>query len=174
MDQVILMRHAKSSWHDRSLDDHDRPLNKRGRKAAIAMANTIIAKGLRPGAIICSTALRTRRTLAPLLELIVGKIPVCYSPALYSAGPGDYIELIKNYGLETNLQSGPLMLVGHNFAIQDAALLISRPSEELVYRQMEEKFPSGATALLELNNGFSSCAPACADLIDYIRPCDLD
>ncbi|WP_295821646.1 histidine phosphatase family protein [uncultured Microbacterium sp.] len=62
MIQLVLARHAKSDWADAGLDDHDRPLNDRGRRDAPAMARTVVRKGVRPEVVLSSTALRARQT----------------------------------------------------------------------------------------------------------------
>ena len=56
MRTLLLLRHAKSSWDDPSLEDFDRPLAKRGRKAAPRMAHHLKKKGLIPDLVLCSTA----------------------------------------------------------------------------------------------------------------------
>lgn len=55
---LYLIRHAKSSWDDPSLRDHDRPLNKRGKRDAPLMANVLKKKGIKPDLIYSSTAVR--------------------------------------------------------------------------------------------------------------------
>ena len=62
MIQLVLARHAKSDWVDESLDDHDRPLNDRGRRDAPAMARSVLRHGVRPEVLLSSTALRARTT----------------------------------------------------------------------------------------------------------------
>jgi len=62
MIQLILARHAKSDWADEGLDDHDRPLNDRGRRDAPAMARRVVRQGVRPEVLLSSTALRARQT----------------------------------------------------------------------------------------------------------------
>ena len=64
--QLLLLRHAKSSWDDPSLADHDRPLSKRGRKAAASMRAAIVSRALVPDLALVSTARRTRETFAAL------------------------------------------------------------------------------------------------------------
>ena len=59
--RLILMRHAKSSWKQPGLTDHDRPLNGRGRQDAPAMADALVARGWLPDAVVSSTAARTLR-----------------------------------------------------------------------------------------------------------------
>lgn len=62
MTTLVLVRHAKSDWGDPGLDDHDRPLNDRGMRDAPALAARLSATGLRPDAVLTSTALRARTT----------------------------------------------------------------------------------------------------------------
>ena len=67
MKRVWLLRHAKSSWDDELLGDHERPLAPRGRKAAARIARWAAANGLRPDLVLCSTAVRARATLEIVL-----------------------------------------------------------------------------------------------------------
>lgn len=64
MTTLTLVRHAKSDWGSASLDDHDRPLNDRGRRDAPVMAERLVASGLAVGRVLASTALRARTTAA--------------------------------------------------------------------------------------------------------------
>ena len=83
---VLLLRHAKSAWSDPRLDDHERPLNRRGEQAAKAMAEHIVRREPRPDLILCSTAMRTRQTLAPLVKLLDAPAPpIALEKALYLA-----------------------------------------------------------------------------------------
>ena len=68
MKTLLLMRHAKSSWGNQSLNDHDRPLNKRGESACRLMGSFISQQGLIPDQIISSTAVRAKDTVLGLLE----------------------------------------------------------------------------------------------------------
>ena len=60
MKSIFLLRHAKSSWKDDSVDDFDRPLTKRGRRAAAAIGTYLADAGLVPAQILCSSSQRTR------------------------------------------------------------------------------------------------------------------
>src|SRR5579872_5977922 len=66
MHQLLLLRHAKSSWDDATLPDRDRPLNKRGRRAAAAIGGAMRQLGLAPDVVLVSTSRRTQETLAEL------------------------------------------------------------------------------------------------------------
>src|SRR3954463_15885238 len=62
MKTLLLLRHAKSSWKDSDIDDHERPLNKRGKKDAPRMGRLLLDEGLVPDLIVSSSAKRCRRT----------------------------------------------------------------------------------------------------------------
>jgi phosphohistidine phosphatase len=62
MKTLTILRHAKSSWSDKGLADHDRPLNRRGEKDAPVMAARINAAGIRPSLIMSSPAIRAWHT----------------------------------------------------------------------------------------------------------------
>src|SRR5258705_13680819 len=95
-----LLRHAKSSWKDPGLNDHDRPLSKRGRQTAKMMAAYLRRAKIAPDLVICSTAMRAQQTLDPIAK--AKKPPkVCNRPRPYWAPIGIRPEvasqLIRDY-----------------------------------------------------------------------------
>lgn len=172
MTRLILMRHAKSSWGDPSLSDHDRPLNARGRHAAQQMADAIVARGLHPDAIICSSATRARQTLSPLLDQLDDSIALTMSRALYEARADDYPGLIKRL-VSTAHDPQTILLIGHNFAIQDAAVNLAISDDTNTLLKLKTKFPTGAAAIFELQTSLSDFGPNSARLFDFLRPRDL-
>src|SRR5919106_5641327 len=107
---LSLLRHTKSSWADRELEDRDRPLAKRGTKAAGAMGAFIGKEGLRPDLILCSGSVRTRATLALVLpELGTPEPQVVYDDVLYMAKPAALLRRGQGGKKDTR----PVMLVGH-------------------------------------------------------------
>jgi phosphohistidine phosphatase len=82
--RVFVLRHAKSSWSDDTLADHDRPLADRGRRAVGAMCEHLRAQGVAPDIVLCSTAVRTRETLA-LIERAFQRPEIRFEEALYGA-----------------------------------------------------------------------------------------
>lgn len=172
MIRLVLLRHAKSSWRDASLSDHDRPLNARGRHAAQQMAEAVAVRGLQPDTILCSTATRARQTLTPLLNQLDGSIALTISHALYEATASDYPNLIRHLAA-TSKAPKTILLVGHNFAIQDAAINLAIPDDTDTLLKLKNKFPSGAAAIMDLQTDLTECGPASARLFDFIRPRDL-
>jgi phosphohistidine phosphatase len=104
------MRHAKSSWKDPDLTDHDRPLNKRGKRDAPRMGNLLNIEELVPDAIYSSTAKRAVSTVKRILSTCNFEGEVTYLRSLYHGGPGDFFEILENLPHEVQT----VMLVGHN------------------------------------------------------------
>jgi len=82
MKTLLVLRHAKSSWDDSALDDHERPLNQRGRRDAPRMGKLMREYGLIPDVVISSDAVRARLTAEALAEATGG-------PAERWSGCGD-------------------------------------------------------------------------------------
>ena len=80
---LVLVRHAKSDWGDPHLDDHDRPLNDRGRRDAPRMARRLAETGFRPDALVSSTAVRARTTAEAFAEELGAAVTL--DPELYGA-----------------------------------------------------------------------------------------
>ena len=110
MKNLLLMRHAKSSWKDTSLLDHQRPLNKRGKRDAPRMGEHLREQGVLLDAILCSTATRARETVAGLLDEYTFEEEVLYFDDLYQADPETIIALLKQLPDEVETA----MVVAHN------------------------------------------------------------
>lgn len=109
MKTVIFFRHGKSDWDAEYGDDHDRPLAKRGKKAARKMGRYLAQSGEVPELVITSTAVRARRTLKLALKAGRWDVAVRETRSLYDASPSSILELIQN--LPDDVSS--VMLVGH-------------------------------------------------------------
>lgn len=143
---LYLLRHAKSS-HSIGLDDHARPLNDRGRADARRMGLYLKDQGIRPQAVGCSTALRTRETLE-----IVGDAAAWdearprrrFDQGLYLASPAT---ILKSLDVLSSGASS-LMIVGHNPGLHELAIGLAGP-ESPARSQLFEKFPTAALAMFE-------------------------
>ncbi len=121
MKRIYLMRHAKSSWKE-PLPDRERPLNKRGEKAAKRMGKYLRSRGEIPQLIVSSDAVRalaTAKRLAKALGIPPERIRVEH--ALYEADARRIVEVIRN--LDPALSD--VFLVAHNPGISDAAVELS-------------------------------------------------
>lgn len=93
---ICFIRHAKSSWDDISLADHDRPLNKRGKRDAPMMAEKMEKLGIKPDYILCSTARRAKDTARHFIKTFeLKESDVRYEGNLYGAGPDDVIRIVR-------------------------------------------------------------------------------
>lgn len=121
MHTLTLMRHAKSSWKDTSLSDLDRPLNGRGRRAAVAMAKRLRIAGYIPDLVIVSSALRTQQTAQALQKVYHGQLRLITEPILYEATPADYETVIRRVDEAVD----HLMMIGHNPTMEWLASVLS-------------------------------------------------
>lgn len=111
MRQLILIRHAKSSWSDPTLDDFDRPLNKRGKRDAPFMAKLLFEKNIRPDLIISSPAKRTKLTALEFAEQFgIKNENILWDDNLYLASSSTLIKKLKQ--LDNHINT--VFLVGHN------------------------------------------------------------
>ena len=110
MKNILLMRHAKSSWKGVSLPDHQRPLNQRGKHDAPRMGKFLQEQGILLDAVLCSTAVRARQTAAGLLKEYTFEGEVQYYDDLYNAGPETIISILNRLPEKVDTA----MVIGHN------------------------------------------------------------
>ena len=115
MKTLLLLRHAKSSWKDDSLDDHDRPLNARGKKEAPKMGQLLLEEHLLPDLILSSDAKRCRRTVEKVCEAAGYRGETILSSELYLANPATYLRALARLSEEVTR----VMLVGHNPGMEE-------------------------------------------------------
>jgi phosphohistidine phosphatase len=172
MRQLLLLRHAKSSWDDPSLPDHARPLNARGRRAAQAMAAAMRELGLSPDVVLVSSARRTLQTLEAIS-------PFADSPLIE---PMDEIYLAPWRRLLDVLRRTPetvrsVLLLGHNPGLQDLALALAGPAGMATCppegRRMAESFPTCALAEFAIASPWHELAEGGGRLIRFLIPADL-
>jgi phosphohistidine phosphatase len=127
MKTLLLMRHAKSSWSDAGLADHDRPLNKRGKQAAPEMGNLLRTEGLTPDLILCSTARRARQT-AKAVALACGYEGTIESQRdLYFSDASCYLDILRHLPDRVNL----VLVVGHNPETEELVELLTGSAERM-------------------------------------------
>jgi phosphohistidine phosphatase len=169
MRRVYLLRHAKSSWKDRSLADRDRPLAGRGRRAAKAVARHLEAEGIRPDLVLCSPARRTRETLERVEGAFGDRVEARLEETLYGASEAELLARLK----ALPQQVGSVMLIGHNPGLEELALALA--SEGAGLARLREKYPTAALATIDLSaNDWSAIERGSGALVAYVRPRDLD
>ena len=110
MKSILILRHAKSSWKHPDVNDHDRPLNKRGKRDAPYMGELLQDKHLVPDFIISSTAKRARSTAKAVAKAAGYEGDIALNQSLYAAAPTAYIDALHDLSNEY----ARVLMVGHN------------------------------------------------------------
>jgi len=135
MKTLFVLRHAKSSWRDMSLADHERPLKKRGRKAAPKMGHWARVNNVWPDAVISSTAVRAHQTALAFVQAGKFDLEIELEPKFYDASPKEILRLLRPRSEHA------VLVVGHNPSMEDLVEMLT--GEEL-------RFVTAALAWIEL------------------------
>lgn len=162
MKTLLVQRHAKSSWKHPELSDHDRPLNKRGKRDAPRMGRLVAAQGLRPDVIVSSTARRARRTAEEVARHAGCEGAVQLDRRLYLASPDEIVDVVR--GVAGSARR--VMVVGHNPGLEDLVARLAGRRETL---------PTAALAALRLSirSWAELTASTAGDLAGPWRPREL-
>jgi len=170
--QLFLLRHAKSSWDDLSIPDHDRPLSKRGRKAAATMRQLFKSEKITPELIYVSSAQRTMQTLE-LLQPWERPPKVEVKKALYMAPAPQILELLRKIPDSARV----VLLIGHNPGLQELAILLlggdDRAAEDTPGRRLADAYPTGALAQFALDCPWSQTGSGAGRLTRFVTPREL-
>lgn len=162
----MLARHAKSSWGDLALSDHDRPLNRRGRDAAPRVGRALSEAGFVPELVYSSTSARTRETWQLLAPAFNTQPDVVYHQELYLASPRAVLDVIATASDEVST----LLVLGHNPSTHALAAFLSRTGHPDLIERIRYKFPTGAVAVIELEGARWADAEGGGELLDFILP----
>lgn len=156
------MRHAKSDY-PHGVPDQDRPLAERGEREA-ALAGDWLREHLPPiGAVLCSSATRTRQTLARTGV----DAPATFLDALYGAAPGVMLAEINAVGDDV----GTLLVVGHEPTVSHVALGLAAPdSDRHAAERISEKFPTSGIAVLRVPGSWAEVQLGSAELVEFHVP----
>ena len=163
--KLILLRHAKSSWDDFTIDDHDRTLNDRGRIGAQAIGAWLKSRGHIPTHAACSTAARARETY----DLVCASADITpetvFESGLYHASPDRVLRQIHKS------QGDTLLLVGHNPGYAElAAMLVNKSPHHTSFNT----YPTAATLVLDFDvTTWRDAKPAQGSVLDFVTPRDL-
>jgi phosphohistidine phosphatase len=160
---LVLLRHAKSAYPD-GVADHDRPLAPRGKREAGLAGDWLRANLPAIDAVLCSTATRTRQTLARTGI----DAPVRYVDRLYDASPGMVIEQINGVADDVSV----LLVVGHEPTMTQLALGLANPLtvNADAAERISTKFPTSAMAVLRLNGSWTDLEIGSLQLADFHVP----
>lgn len=128
MATLLILRHAKSDWDDPGLADHDRPLNKRGRRDAPRIGRLLVDRSLVPQQVFTSSAVRARTTAQVVAEQCgLADSQVVVAPQLYLAAPETYLDYLRWHAVA----HGPVLVVGHNPGLEGLLHVLTGANEHL-------------------------------------------
>ncbi|WP_116134298.1 histidine phosphatase family protein [Tropicimonas sp. IMCC34043] len=160
---VLLLRHAKSSWVNPEISDFDRPINKRGKRAAKAIGAWLAKEELNPDRVLSSSARRTRETWEGM------KLPgqPDLRKELYHAGPEEMLAMLQ----AVTPGAGTILMIGHNPGVAELAHMLV--AEQPDHPRFDD-YPTGALLVA----GFdvktpAEIAPGSGQVVRFLTPHDL-
>jgi phosphohistidine phosphatase len=164
--RLILIRHAKSGWDDPLQDDHDRVLNKRGQRAAVAIGKWLAERGHAPAEVVSSTARRALETWERMAPAFPEGTLMRREPALYHASSDRMLAALHDCA------ASPLLMLGHNPGIAEfAARLLVRPPAHPRFAT----YPTCAALVADFDaKDWAEVRFSSGRLVDFVVPRDLE
>ena len=163
MHRLHLLRHAKSD-RDEALEDHERPLNRRGREAARRVGESLPSALGAIDLVLCSTSLRTRETAALLLARFAPQPLIRFEDGLYLAGRA---ALMRHLG-QLDESVGAVLVIGHNPGLAELALALAAPGSPRYRALASGKFPTTTRASFAIDGPWANLARSRHKLTDYV------
>jgi phosphohistidine phosphatase len=167
---LYLLRHAKSDRSNAGIADSERPLAPRGKRDAPAMGAYMHEHGYRPDLILCSTARRTRETLALLQPALGGAIAAEFDRKLYLAAPDVMLRRLR----DVDESVAGVMVIGHNPGLAHLAAALAPRGDRRALARMREKYPTSGLAVIHLHiDRWEQIEPGAGTLTDFMVPAAL-
>jgi phosphohistidine phosphatase len=128
MKTLLVLRHAKSSWDDRTLDDHERPLNTRGQRDAPRPGELIREQRLAPDTILSSDALRARQTAEAAAKAAHYVGEILLDRRLYGASAAEIVKVLRTVDA---MNAATVMIVGHNPGLEELVARLTGERQDL-------------------------------------------
>ena len=162
MKTLFLLRHAKSHGKDETLPDFDRPLTRRGKRAAETVGRYLRTNARIPELILSSTAVTTRTTVELLVKAAKWTTEVRYDERIYAADGMRLAEVVAQIENDRKV----VLIAGHNPGIEELLALLTGNSERI---------PAGAVAKIRIKvNKWANAADKTATLEWLVTPKELD
>jgi phosphohistidine phosphatase len=168
MHRLHLLRHAKSD-PDKPIEDHERPLSRRGREAARRVGESLPAALGDVDLVLCSTALRTRQTAELILAGFATPPRTRFEDGLYLADAPTLMHRLRRL----DESDGAVMVIGHNPGLQELALVLAAPGSPHYRALAGGKFPTGARASFAVEGPWAGLDRLRHPLVGYVTPKSL-
>ena len=167
--RILILRHAKSDWAAGFGSDFERPLNRRGRRAAALMGAWLADEAPVPSLVLCSAARRAAETWAIVARQWPDAPDPMLDESLYLAETPDLLRRLRTL----DDQATAVCLVGHHPGFDGLAIQLAADRAAPRVAEMRAKFPTAAVADLAFDGPWSSLGPGKATLLRFVRPKDL-
>ena len=170
MRRLAILRHAKSSWDDSSLDDFARPLNERGIEAAQRIGREMKNRNLGFDYVLASPAVRVRETLDRVAKGYGDELTARFDERIYMASSATLLEIVREF---PDQAEAPL-LVGHNPGLERLVTTLSSDDHGGLREKVHGKYPTGALAVLELPaKSWRDVEEGSGQIVELILPREL-
>ncbi|MEH3122838.1 MAG: histidine phosphatase family protein [Sphingomonas phyllosphaerae] len=171
MKTLTLLRHAKSGWDDPVARDFDRPLNARGRRAAVTMGRHLRDLRLTFDRVVASPAARVDETIVEVARGLGRALTPTWDRRLYLAAPTTLLDVVH----ECEPAAESLLLVGHNPGLEELTLLLVPDDASALRLAAEEKYPTATLAEITFDaDDWAAVGVGRGRLTRFIRPRDVD
>lgn len=169
MIQLYVMRHAKSSWYDGNLIDHERPLSKKGKKDAKKVCEFFVKKRIYFDYLILSTSKRTKKTAKIIFSKIKKPKKIIITKKIYLKSENVILNLLKK--IPFNYKK--VLLINHDPAVKNLSKALIKNNNSNLFKLMNYKFPTGSFVkiIFKINNW--KYIEKNGTIRDFIRPKDI-
>ena len=162
--ELLILRHAKSAWDTGAASDFDRPLAKRGRKAAPRVGRFLLAQNLIPDYVISSPAQRAKQTVIAVCEQMnIEQEQINFDDRIYGGWTSSLVQVLRECPVSANC----IMIAGHNPGLE--SLLEALCNHHIPFPDDGKLMPTAAIAHLEIHSQWDELAPASGRLISLTR-----
>ena len=171
MKSLTLLRHAKSDWSGKAASDFDRPLNKRGHRAAARIGRELASQDIAFDVVIASPAARVVETVEDIADAYGRPLGQHYDRRLYLASAATLLAIVR----DADDAAERLLVVGHNPGLEALALLLTRDDGTGLRAELATKYPTATLAEIALPiDSWKAAEGGIGELARFIRPRDLD
>jgi phosphohistidine phosphatase len=165
MNMLHLLRHAKSSSKE-NVEDHARPLSRRGRKMAHRVGRNLSAKLGAIDLVLCSSARRTRETLDLVLDEFSPAPRTLIEDGLYLASREKLAARLSRL----DARNVNVLMIGHNPGLHELAIALADENSPAYRTLASAKFPTAACVSFRVPVGWSVLGSSRHDVIGYVTP----
>ncbi len=163
---LIILRHGQARNAGISEHDHNRKLTPRGREEAMWAGEALADRNIIPDMVLCSTATRTRETLAEVFVAFAQRPEAVYSERIYNASENELLSKIMS--VPQNISR--LMVVGHNPGLYQLALSLAKEGDKQMHNNLQMEFPTCALVVINFEGQWQDIAHSHSKLALFLTP----